>query len=53
MFAFAFWDNSESNLYLVRDRIGIKPIYFSVLDGHINFASEIKALLQDPKQKEE
>ena len=51
MFAFALWDNIESNLYLVRDRIGIKPIYFSALDGHINFASEIKALLKDPTQK--
>ena len=35
MFAFAIWDNKDSKLYLTRDRIGIKPIYYSVLEGHI------------------
>jgi asparagine synthase (glutamine-hydrolysing) len=50
MFAFALWDARERCLWLVRDRIGIKPLYFSVHNGRITFASEIKALLEDPQQ---
>jgi asparagine synthase (glutamine-hydrolysing) len=50
MFAFALWDRRERALWLVRDRIGIKPLYYSIHDGRITFASEIKALLTDPMQ---
>jgi asparagine synthase (glutamine-hydrolysing) len=50
MFAFALWDGRERALWLVRDRIGIKPLYYSIQDGRITFASEIKALLTDPQQ---
>ncbi len=50
MFAFALWDARNKNLWLVRDRIGIKPLYYSIHHGRINFASEIKALLKDPDQ---
>jgi asparagine synthase (glutamine-hydrolysing) len=51
MFAFGLWDNRKKELYLVRDRIGIKPLYYSIHHGRITFASEIKALLKDPDQK--
>jgi asparagine synthase (glutamine-hydrolysing) len=50
MFAIALWDARERRLWLIRDRIGIKPLYYSLHHGRITFASEIKALLQDPDQ---
>ncbi len=53
MFAFGLWDNRNKELYLVRDRIGIKPLYYSIHHGRITFASEIKALLEDPEQQRE
>ncbi len=40
---------ARSELWLVRDRIGIKPLYYSVHHGRLVFASEIKALLEDPR----
>jgi len=51
MFAIALWDEKRRELWLIRDRIGVKPLYYSILNGRINFASEIKALLEDPEQK--
>lgn len=53
MFAIALWDVRRRELWLVRDRIGIKPLCYSIHHGRITFASEIKALLQDPDQKRE
>ncbi len=50
MFAIALWDANARELWLARDRIGIKPLYYSVHHGRITFASEIKALLADPDQ---
>lgn len=50
MFAIALWDTKARRLWLARDRIGIKPLYYSVHHGRITFASEIKALLRDPEQ---
>lgn len=48
-FAIGIHDASEDALYLVRDRIGVKPLYFAVFDGELVFGSEIKALLAHPK----
>jgi asparagine synthase (glutamine-hydrolysing) len=49
MFAFAIWDKRERKLYLYRDRIGVKPLYFYYRDGTFMFASEIKAFHRHPK----
>lgn len=53
MFAIVLWDTRTRELWLIRDRIGIKPLYYSIHEGRITFASEIKALLQYPGQKRE
>ncbi|HEX7241527.1 MAG TPA: asparagine synthase (glutamine-hydrolyzing), partial [Longimicrobiaceae bacterium] len=49
MFALGIWDARSRDLWLVRDRIGVKPLYWSVHHGRLSFASEIKALLADPE----
>jgi asparagine synthase (glutamine-hydrolysing) len=48
MFAFAIWDQNAKSLFLARDRVGIKPLYYSLSDSSLIFASEIKAILADP-----
>ena len=50
MFAIALWDERVNELWLVRDRMGVKPLYYSIHHGRIVFASEIKALLEDAEQ---
>lgn len=48
MFAFGLWDEREKRLWLVRDRIGIKPLFYARLEDCLLFASEIKAILAHP-----
>lgn len=50
MFAICLWDRKERHLWLIRDRMGIKPLYYSLQAGKLTFASEIKAILADPQQ---
>lgn len=48
MFAFVLWDHLERKLFLVRDRIGIKPLYYGFVDGAFVFGSELKAIREYP-----
>ena len=47
MFGFALWDNNERRLFVARDRIGIKPVYYYYNSEGFVFASELKAILKD------
>ncbi len=53
MFAFGIWDETRRELFLVRDRIGIKPLYYTSFNGQFVFASEIKAILEHPDVRRE
>lgn len=48
MFAFALFDHQARTLHLVRDRLGIKPLYWTVTDGWLLFGSELRALMAHP-----
>lgn len=53
MFAFAIWDKREQSLFLVRDRYGIKPLYYAYFGNTFLFGSEQKAILEHPVVKRE
>jgi len=53
MFSIALWDDRKKQLLLVRDRIGIKPLYYTLAKGQLIFGSEIKALLKHPDVRRE
>jgi len=48
MFAFAIWDQRTKTLFLARDRLGVKPVYYAYVDGLLIFGSELKALMANP-----
>ncbi|HEY1239973.1 MAG TPA: asparagine synthase (glutamine-hydrolyzing) [Bryobacteraceae bacterium] len=49
MFALAIWSESRKRLVLARDRLGIKPLYYSEHEGNLYFGSEVKAILEHPE----
>lgn len=53
MFAFAIYDRSKERVFIARDRLGIKPLYYAKTKNGFIFASEMKALLKDPSFKKE
>lgn len=53
MFAFAIWNERDQSLFLARDRVGIKPLYYWSSGNAFVFGSEIKAILADPEVKPE
>jgi asparagine synthase (glutamine-hydrolysing) len=51
MYAFAIWDENRRQLFLARDRLGIKPLYYCFVNGAFVFGSEIKAIVAYPEVK--
>lgn len=53
IFAFAIWDNDERSLYIARDHMGVKPLYYHLNRGGLTFSSEIKAIFESGNIKPE
>lgn len=53
MFSLAIYDKEEEKIILARDRHGVKPLYYAIIEDNLVFASEIKAILQYPEYKKE
>ena len=51
IFAMAVWEHKARRLFLARDRMGVKPLFYSLMDGGMLFASEIKTILAYPESK--
>jgi asparagine synthase (glutamine-hydrolysing) len=49
MFSIALWDSGKIKLLLIRDRMGVKPLFYTIANGHLIFGSEIKAILVHPE----
>ena len=47
-FAFALWDAQQKRMFIARDRMGVRPLFYTSVDGVLYFASEVKALLRVP-----
>jgi len=52
-FAFVIYDRKKKELFLARDQVGINPLYYTIADGVLIFASEIKAILEHPSVRRE
>jgi len=53
IFAFAVWDEHREQLFMARDRLGVKPLFYREVNGSLMFGSEIKAILAHPQVKSE
>ena len=53
MFAFAIWDTKRKKIFIARDRLGVKPLFYCIIDNRLLFASELKSLLQFEEIKRE
>ncbi|WP_227396388.1 asparagine synthase (glutamine-hydrolyzing) [Jeotgalibacillus aurantiacus] len=51
IFAFAIWDHRQEEFFACRDRLGVKPFFYTEKDGELLFGSELKAILAHPEQK--
>lgn len=49
IFAFAIWDEMKKQIFIARDHFGIKPLYYTMKNGNLIFASEIKSLMKHPE----